>query len=369
MNHLSRLKKARLGIGLLMLALMLGGTAFGQAGKTIIINHFVSDPAVIDGYLVVADVAGKGGSVNLAFYDENGNLAGSGKETFPAHGKINVNPEKYVKGKKMIGTIRATSSQLITGQYWQFYKDASLGWKNIAVPAAPAPGSSRLVCQHFVSDPSEVESYIVVANGGTKPLTVYIDMYSDNGDLVSQTSRPIAGNGKISLIPSDIVGGKKMTGVAYIQADGGMITGEYWQVSPGEKYQVAHALQGSGILADDVADNDPMRVMINFDFDSDKIQPRSFADLNEVAKAMNGASLKTTNFEVGGFTDDKGKADYNQKLSERRATAVKNYLVKKGKVKANRLVIKGYGPANPLVPNDSELNRARNRRVEFKRMK
>jgi outer membrane protein OmpA-like peptidoglycan-associated protein len=347
--------------------LLMAGSAFGQAAKTLIINHFVSDPSEIEGHLVVTDVAGKGGSVTVSCYNEAGVLAGKGTEAIPPGGKINVNPDKYVKGKKMIGTIRVTGKQPMVGQYWQFYNTPALGWKNIAVPAAAAPGSTRLICQHFVAD-SDVESYLVVADADGKAKTVYVEFYSDEGELASQKSFNIPANGKISIQPYMLVGSKKMTGVAYIQTDGGTVTGEYWQVEPNKKYQVAHAMQSGAPSAENLLNINPIRVMVNFAFNSDKVEKRDCAALSEVAKAMNHAKNKTAKFEIGGYTDDKGKEDYNIKLSERRAASVKNYLVKTGKVNAKRLVIVGYGPANPILPNNSEANCARNRRVEFKKL-
>lgn len=363
-KHVSVLLRRSFAIVCTMAALTF--VAHAQAGKSLVINHFVSDPAVIEAHLVVADVTGAGGSANISFYDENGSLAGKTAAAIPANGKINIDPGKFVN-KKMIGTIRISATTPVAGQYWQFYKDAKNGWKNIAVPAAVAPGTTKLVCQHFVSDP-DVESYIVVADGAGKATTIYVELYSDNGDLAGQTRLTIPANGKVRIQPYDLVGRKKMTGIAYIQTEGTMITGEYWQVAPKEKYQVAHLMQSGAPNASDIANASKMRIMVNFDFDSDKIQKRSNADLMEVAKAMNASANKSAKYEVGGFTDDKGKADYNVKLSERRANSVKNFLVKTGKVNAKRLVVKGYGPANPIVPNDSEANRARNRRVEFKKL-
>ena len=70
--------------------------------------------------------------------------------------------------------------------------------------------------------------------------------------------------------------------------------------------------------------------------------------------------------EVGGHTDNVGKAAYNMSLSDRRAAAVKDWLVAHG-VAASRLSSRGYGDTVPLVPNDSDAHRARNRRVELKR--
>lgn len=71
------------------------------------------------------------------------------------------------------------------------------------------------------------------------------------------------------------------------------------------------------------------------------------------------------NVEIGGYTDDVGADAPNLALSERRAASVVDYLVGKGTDPA-RLTPMGYGEASPLVPNDSDDNRARNRRIEFK---
>lgn len=68
--------------------------------------------------------------------------------------------------------------------------------------------------------------------------------------------------------------------------------------------------------------------------------------------------------EVGGHTDDVGDDASNLSLSQRRAEAVKDYLVKNG-VAESRVQAKGYGETQPQVPNDSDINRAKNRRTEF----
>jgi len=70
-------------------------------------------------------------------------------------------------------------------------------------------------------------------------------------------------------------------------------------------------------------------------------------------------------FDVEGHTDNVGGRRYNQRLSERRARSVVNYLKAKG-VAAGRIHSVGYGETRPVVPNDSEANRAKNRRIEFK---
>ena len=71
--------------------------------------------------------------------------------------------------------------------------------------------------------------------------------------------------------------------------------------------------------------------------------------------------------EVGGHTDARGAATYNQKLSEERASSVRDYLLKNfPNLHAEQLTVKGYGESLPLVPNTNQLNMAKNRRVEFK---
>ena len=69
--------------------------------------------------------------------------------------------------------------------------------------------------------------------------------------------------------------------------------------------------------------------------------------------------------EIQGHTDDVGSAVANQRLSERRANSVRDYMVQNG-IDPNRMTARGYGEEEPLVPNDSPENRARNRRIQFR---
>lgn len=101
---------------------------------------------------------------------------------------------------------------------------------------------------------------------------------------------------------------------------------------------------------------------IQFDFNKATIKPVSFPILDAVYDVL-VANPKIT-IEIQGHTDNVGQAAYNQKLSQQRADSVKAYLVKRGIADA-RLVSKGYGMSQPLLPNTTASNRALNRRVQF----
>lgn len=101
---------------------------------------------------------------------------------------------------------------------------------------------------------------------------------------------------------------------------------------------------------------------VNFDFDSANLRPESAAKLDEAVTVLNeNAAVSVV---VEGHTDSRGSDDYNQKLSERRAAAVVDYLVSKG-IAAGRLSSVGRGESAPVAPNDSEENMYRNRRVDL----
>lgn len=104
---------------------------------------------------------------------------------------------------------------------------------------------------------------------------------------------------------------------------------------------------------------------IFFDLDKATLKVESETELERVRDLLTDYPLMRIELEA--HTDDQGSDDYNVKLSEARAKAVMDWLITK-KVDRERLSFKGYGETRPLVPNTSEENRAKNRRVEFKVM-
>ncbi len=109
-------------------------------------------------------------------------------------------------------------------------------------------------------------------------------------------------------------------------------------------------------------DHIEVRERIYFDFARDKIKPRSFGLLDEIALSLK--AYPNLRIRVVGHTDSEASEEYNQILSEARANAVKEYLIHAG-VAPERLESRGYGELIPSADNRSEEGRSQNRRVEF----
>jgi len=118
---------------------------------------------------------------------------------------------------------------------------------------------------------------------------------------------------------------------------------------------------------------EPGRVIVlenvEYDFDKASLRPSSFKALDDLVEVM---KIKDKlEIEIGGHTDSKGTPEYNIKLSQARAEAVRNYLISKG-IKANRVTAQGYGMLQPIAPNtnsdgsDNPDGRQKNRRTEVK---
>lgn len=102
---------------------------------------------------------------------------------------------------------------------------------------------------------------------------------------------------------------------------------------------------------------------VYFDYDSSTITPRAESDLMTLGRALTNPEVKGSVFLVGGHTDAKGEEDYNQKLSERRAAAVKRFLKQKFDIPDDTLVAVGYGEEQ--LKNTSDPLASENRRVQI----
>jgi OOP family OmpA-OmpF porin len=102
---------------------------------------------------------------------------------------------------------------------------------------------------------------------------------------------------------------------------------------------------------------------IYFDINSDKVKPESYGALNEIAKVLK--ENPDVKIQIVGHCDSDGNDAANLDLSKRRAAAVKNELAKTFSVDASRMETDGKGESQPIAANDTPLNKALNRRVEF----
>jgi len=99
-----------------------------------------------------------------------------------------------------------------------------------------------------------------------------------------------------------------------------------------------------------------------FDFDKADLKAGAVSALNDLVTKLKSASVLNS-VSVVGHTDGRGGVAYNQKLSERRAEAVRKYLVDHG-IAADKIKTSGKGKSSPIADNKTDEGRAKNRRVE-----
>lgn len=148
---------------------------------------------------------------------------------------------------------------------------------------------------------------------------------------------------------------------AGVGAIAGGSAGYYMDV---QEKKLRDKLQGTGVHVVRRG-NDIQLVMpgdVTFETDSASLNSDFFSVLDSVGLVLN--EYKSTLVTVAGYTDSTGTDEYNQKLSEKRATTVALYLNGRG-VSQERLAAIGYGEKAPIASNDTSEGRARNRRVEI----
>ena len=159
------------------------------------------------------------------------------------------------------------------------------------------------------------------------------------------------------------VGGRQATAVgAVVGGAAGAAVGYNWDMV---KEKLGMASKGSGVEVSEQKDgtlklNVPGSV--SFATDSASIEPGLHPTLNRIAATLQ--EYPATTIAVVGHTDSMGDPQYNMQLSERRASAVANYLVTQG-VDPRRISVQPQGERAPIADNATEVGRAQNRRVEM----
>jgi outer membrane protein OmpA-like peptidoglycan-associated protein len=149
-----------------------------------------------------------------------------------------------------------------------------------------------------------------------------------------------------------------------VEAPGYLTSVTELEIQPREDVKARIALNKRPAQANVVVTKTEVRLrkQVHFQHDSAEILPDSAAILEELADVLKKRA-EIQSVEVQGHTDNTGNAAYNMRLSQERAQAVVNALQRLG-VDPSRMQAKGYGQEKPVVPNTSDGNRARNRRVQ-----
>jgi len=182
---------------------------------------------------------------------------------------------------------------------------------------------------------------------------------------VSRTAAVGAGGTLAGLLLGGLIGGG--TGRIIGAGIGGVAGAAVGYQMDKQIKELKEQTAGSGVDVTETDDGQAILVNlpdgVTFDVDSSSLKPQFRATLNDISQ-----SLKTypdSLVDVYGHTDSTGSDQYNQSLSERRASTVANYMVTQG-VSAARVRSQGFGETMPIAGNDTDEGRALNRRVEIK---
>ncbi|MEF3076705.1 OmpA family protein [Methylobacter sp. Wu1] len=162
-----------------------------------------------------------------------------------------------------------------------------------------------------------------------------------------------------------LFGGNDLKNAGWGALAGGALGAAVGAYMDSQEQQMNESLQGTGIEVQRTAENTLTLTMPNnvtFGFDSSNLTPQAQSALDSVANVLN--QYQDSKISITGHTDDVGADNYNQKLSEQRATSVSSYLTQHG-VNYSRITQQGMGERMPKLPNTSDANRAENRRVEL----
>ncbi|NMM38313.1 MAG: OmpA family protein [Glaciimonas sp.] len=161
-------------------------------------------------------------------------------------------------------------------------------------------------------------------------------------------------------------GGRRTAAGAAIGGLAGAAAGNIWSNRmENQKRAMEQATAGTGVQVSQTADNRlklDIPSDISFNIGKSDIAPNFRSVLDRFASSLNENS--GTSVTIIGHTDSTGSDAINMPLSHDRAARTRDYLTARG-VAANRFIVEGRGPHEPLVSNDTAANRARNRRVEI----
>lgn len=184
------------------------------------------------------------------------------------------------------------------------------------------------------------------------------------GCASTNTEKGTAIGAAVGAVIGKSTGNHKDKRLVWGAAIGGIVGAAIGNYMDEQEKAFREELSGSGI--DVIREGDNIRLVMpsNITFPTGKayISSGFHPTLNDITKVL--VKFDKTLLSIEGHTDSTGTAEFNQKLSEERAANVKNYLVSQGIIDT-RLKTSGLGELMPIAKNDTEQNRALNRRVEI----
>lgn len=242
----------------------------------------------------------------------------------------------------------------------------------LALPVGADLPCSQTVTESFVLEPSQEATF---AAGTAKIVPAPMQVLANqgwSGHVTVKTTGDLAAT--VSPNAFEMAGGTQGLNVSIAvpvsQKPGVYTVTVIGDNGSGKTAQAAVTLTGTGSLRKQfnaVATQKRIRIYgIHFDVDSARIQPRSEPVIAEIAQIMH--ETPGLRFQVEGHTDSDGGVAYNLGLSQRRAQAVVDDLVKRYHIARGRLIPKGYGLTKPVAPNTTPAGKALNRRVELLRL-
>jgi outer membrane protein OmpA-like peptidoglycan-associated protein len=256
--------------------------------------------------------------------------------------------------KSALSSVGGTAFDAVPGSAWHakgVLESACLAGQG-SVSAADGPTELRVELQRITESTVRVE---VITPDGSVPEGASVTMVSPNAACVPEGVQPLVGGAGAFAVG-------RGAHTVLVQVPGYAVHQEEVQVVPGGEALVRVQLAPTVVRI--TAERIEIDEKVHFETGRAVIKSDSFDLLEEVA----GVILAHPNIgriEVAGHTDSRGSDTFNQTLSQRRAEAVRDFLVQAG-VSEDRLLAAGYGETEPIETNRMDSGRAANRRVEFR---
>jgi outer membrane protein OmpA-like peptidoglycan-associated protein len=188
-----------------------------------------------------------------------------------------------------------------------------------------------------------------------------LNPYTDEPETSKTTKGAVIGTAAGAAVGAILTGGSRR-GILLGAGIGALVGGGVGHYMDKQAEELRRELRDTGVSVTRHEDSIILNMPGNITFatDSSDVTADFYPVLNSVAIVLN--KFDSTYVDVQGFTDSTGRAEYNQKLSERRAASVSSYIVNQNVTQA-RMVVTGLGQDYPVASNDTSDGRALNRRV------